>query len=55
MDVFLLVTFISTMCFMLGFLMGMFLGDKYFVIDTNRKHQPIPEAKGELKDVDIIA
>lgn len=40
---------------MLGFLMGMFLGDKYFVIDTNRKHQPIPEAKGELKDVDIIA
>ena len=55
MDLVLVLISVAAISFMGGFLMGMFLGDKYFYIDVKRKHDPIPEAKGELKDIDIIA
>ena len=55
MDLVLVLLSVAAISFMGGFLMGMFLGDKYFYIDVKRKHDPIPEAKGELKDIDIIA
>ena len=36
MDLLLVLLSVAGICFMLGFLMGMFLGDKYFYIDVKR-------------------
>tara|TARA_Y100000996_G_scaffold405278_1_gene380268 strand:- start:172 stop:339 length:168 start_codon:yes stop_codon:yes gene_type:complete len=55
MDLLLVLLSVAGICFMLGFLMGMFLGDKYFYIDVKRKHDPVPQVKGEVKKIDIIA
>jgi len=54
MDLVLVLFIVAVIFFMSGFLLGMFLGDKYFIIDT-KKHEPIPKAEGKLKDIDIIA
>tara|TARA_R100001143_G_scaffold56180_1_gene52750 strand:+ start:138 stop:308 length:171 start_codon:yes stop_codon:yes gene_type:complete len=56
MDLVLVLLSIAGISFLSGFLLGMFLGDKYFYIDVKRKDpNPIPEVKGTTKRIDIVA
>ena len=70
MDLVLVLFLITILSFLSGFLLGMFLGDKYFYIDVKRKDpkekgtikwikdlspDPIPEVKGTTKKIDIVA
>ena len=70
MDLVLVVFIVAVIFFMSGFLLGMFLGDRYFILDMKRKDpkekgsikwikdlspDPIPEVKGTTKKIDIIA
>ena len=55
MDLILVLLSVAGIAFLSGFLLGIFLGDKYFYIDVKRKHDPVPQVKGEVKNIDIIA
>jgi len=55
MDLVLVLLSIAGISFLSGFLLGMFLGDKYFYIDVKRKDlNPIPEVKGTTKRINIL-
>tara|TARA_R100001369_G_scaffold25630_1_gene46621 strand:+ start:3451 stop:3618 length:168 start_codon:yes stop_codon:yes gene_type:complete len=55
MDLILVLLAVAGIAFMSGFLLGMFLGDKYFYIDVKRKEPSIPEVKGTVTSVDTLA
>ena len=70
MDLVLVLFLITILSFLSGFLLGMFLGDRYFILDMKRKDpkekgtikwikdlspDPIPEVKGTTKRIDIVA
>ncbi len=55
MDLILVLLAVTGIDFISGFLLGMFLGEKYFNIDVKKKEPSIPEVKGTVKDVDILA